>query len=750
MSETEFCELPGSTLDSKSLTITKAKALFSYILKNNTYLSLVATTSGNTDGLKFEAITFDIGVEVPQRKQNDVREIERISAMFYEVDSWYPEILALRKDFPKVPHTNLRTEETPKSICLYAEEWDEVNLTWTPASFIDRLQYWLNKTSTNELHAPDQPLEPFLPTTAARIVVNKAIIESQSEDLPPLHIGGVHFENKFTFKAVKDQKILEWFDYKHFPGFAACLNLPPVTHGILHRKPANLAELNSLLEISGVSALEFVRSQLKKWQSSGILSSDKNSRLVIFVTIPLRRTDQGEVEAIYRWAFLLGGSLVELGEKTGVWQVQNNNIGVLLNIDQSKVGQDIPIELLNISYEFDPIEAARCNGKLNKNEDRIFIIGLGAMGSKVFDDLVRMGYESFGLIDSDMLLPHNLARHTLMGAAVGFGKTTALASSAQNIHSDNLNIRSYYDSVLNPVRSKTEIESELSKAHTILDLSASESVPRFLANRKDTSPIISSFLSPSGTDLVLLKEDREKKCKVDCLEIAFYYNLLHNQELDGLLSANNLPIRYAGTCRDVTTKLKTSNISTLAGIASSQIDRVIDLNKAMISVWRLSEQDEIKRVDLSLIEFDERQLGPWTIKISARVLDQIREERRIKLPSETGGLLVGAFDTKNMQIYICDILSSPVDSIESPASFIRGKEGVSEAFEEIETKTMGRLRYVGEWHSHPQGSTARTSSTDIVAISKLAAVMQRDGLPSIMLIMAESEYTINIGSGVDQ
>ena len=123
----------------------------------------------------------------------------------------------------------------------------------------------------------------------------------------------------------------------------------------------------------------------------------------------------------------------------------------------------------------------------------------------------------------------------------------------------------------------------------------------------------------------------------------------------------------------------------------------------------------------------------------------MRRWRVSKLPKETGGLLIGSFDTSRKIIFLNDFIPAPIDSVENPTEFTRGKEGVLQTLDTIRERTIDRLRYIGEWHSHPAGAAATTSGKDLIAIAQLAGVMQRDGLPSVMLILGDSGYSLNLG-----
>ncbi len=107
-----------------------------------------------------EAVVFDVRVERPQERKHDIRETERLAVTFEPSDHTWPEVIALRRDFPMVPHLNLRESELPRSLCLYEDSWDRVRLTWSATSFIEWIRQWLALTVRDELHREDQTLEP--------------------------------------------------------------------------------------------------------------------------------------------------------------------------------------------------------------------------------------------------------------------------------------------------------------------------------------------------------------------------------------------------------------------------------------------------------------------------------------------------------------------------------------------------------------------------------------------------------------
>lgn len=64
---------------------------------------------------------------------------------------------------------------------------------------------------------------------------------------------------------------------------------------------------------------------------------------------------------------------------------------------------------------------------------RIAVVGVGSVGSKIAECLLRSGLQDLTLVDGDVLLPGNLERHTLDWRDVGFRKVQGLKRRLLNI-----------------------------------------------------------------------------------------------------------------------------------------------------------------------------------------------------------------------------------------------------------------------------------------------------------------------------
>ena len=120
----------------------------------------------------------------------------------------------------------------------------------------------------------------------------------------------------------------------------------------------------------------------------------------------------------------------------------------------------------------------------------------------------------------------------------------------------------------------------------------------------------------------------------------------------------------------------------------------------------------------------------------------LRAMRQASLPAETGGVLVGIVDAFRCAITLVEALPAPDDSTGSVSDFRRGTDGLSDQLQTVQEATRDQVRYAGEWHSHPQGHTARPSALDLRQLAYLRAELAREGLPPVMVIVGGSEIAV--------
>jgi len=519
------------------------------------------------------------------------------------------------------------------------------------------------------------------------------------------------------------------------------------------QEPTSLADLASLVGGTGLDILAELRERLRNWKENNKAVLD--SRILLVIRFPKKRKDDGEVEAIDTFAFFLadvvkaGGPasnlrIRDLGIRIGLWKLnpQKSEVAILLPTDTLKRGEDVGLDVLNVSFEFTRSMAARLNGNSTIDDIRIVAVGAGALGSQAVLNLARSGFGTWTIVDHDRLMPHNIARHSLSGVFIGSNKAEAIAFVANTIVRDAELFSSFSVDVLSPGKQNEDIATDFRNAEVILDMSTSIAVARKLAcDVESDARRISLFMAPSGHDLVLLAEDKNRTTPLDALEMQYYRAVANNEALAGHFQPSKQRSRYGQSCRDITSTLPQNLVALHAAIGAQAIRNVVADPGATVAIWRADDCGNVQRVDVTRAGVIRYRTQSWTVVTDKGFLEKLDTFREDRLPNETGGVLLGSFDLARMILYIVDALPSPLDSEEWPTLYIRGRKGLHHAIEALEEKTHGMLEYIGEWHSHPRGARTAASCDDIKVFAWLTELMQADGLPAVMMIVGDHGRT---------
>lgn len=99
------------------------------------------------------------------------------------------------------------------------------------------------------------------------------------------------------------------------------------------------------------------------------------------------------------------------------------------------------------------------------------------------------------------------------------------------------------------------------------------------------------------------------------------------------------------------------------------------------------------------------------IEIQVAVFNQIQSQAEGEYPNENGGMLAGRYSADRHTVYIEKVVM-PIKKLTGRTTFMRNAKGLEKVWKQL---AKDGLRYVGEWHSHPNGST-QYSSTDLKAM----------------------------------
>ena len=679
-----------------------------------------------------EVLVVEIEAELPQDLVHDIRSPERVAVGFERSDRGYPAVLALRTEFPHVPHLYCSSAGEPRMLCLYEDPWAEVRLRWTGAGFLRDIAQWLSRTAVGELHGSDQPLEPFLLGGLDVVVVPEAVIAG--EPRPGGYVATAVAERPdrpVTYK-------LEAVDKKQSPDanrlYVVVVEGQPTVHGAMHENPRNLMNLVDTLAGAGITLLNVLVGELKRLYEGERIPRDDDG-LMVLVKLPLQRQSCGPIEQVQYCAFAMR-PIRETAIATGrfaasgprdrlVWLLQSQ-----FNPERARA---VPVHVLRTERALDRAAAKFFSGMDPALDDpKIVLVGAGALGSQLYDHLSRMGWGRWTLVDDDTLSPHNVVRHRLGEFAVGQPKATALECFSHFATPHNPIEHTFAADVLS-IESNPQMLATLRDADLILDVSTSIAVARFLGRTLDVPARRATlFLSPDGRDAVMLMEDAERSWSLDALEAQYYRAILNDTRLEGHIRREAY-VRYSVGCRDVTARIGQDDVALASALLARQVRTAAD--GAVAAIWQQKLDGTVLRVEIPLSEVIRRECNGWVCVLDLGPLDRVGLLRLGRLPRETGGVLIGYFDVPNRHVYVVDALPAPADSEEHQDAFIRGYAGLRSDLDAIEARTGGQVGYVGEWHSHPDGASVAMSDDDEELLRSVADEVRTDGWPGVMMIV---------------
>jgi hypothetical protein len=119
-----------------------------------------------------------------------------------------------------------------------------------------------------------------------------------------------------------------------------------------------------------------------------------------------------------------------------------------------------------------------------------------------------------------------------------------------------------------------------------------------------------------------------------------------------------------------------------------------------------------------------------SLKIEDKLLEYMYSKALDAYPNEVGGMLAGRYESKNSAIVEHIVMPKAISG--TPNEFVRNTAGLEELWSELKNKG---IEYLGEWHTHPNGSS-HYSSTDLNAMSEVVKDNNVSILNPILLILS--------------
>ncbi len=686
-------------------------------------------------------VSIEVEVERPQDLVYPVKAIEPIAVIF-PFDGGQPSVLSIRNDFPDTPHQNWVPAGMPCALCIDDRPWDEARLTTTGFDIARRIQIWLSKAAHGELHDTSQPPEPLFFHSQLKIVLPQNVLGKPE----PVELNGFFREDNPSLIFTGKEEMAEC------PLTFTVIKLQAQPQGIsrLRHAPRTLDALALELNRCGISLYDELVRLLKGWAGLG----DSNFRrlsasLAVVVAFPILTNQQQDITDIR--AFITHNSAGDIGVALGVLHVNTSEVGdkqayTLAIPTGNRTDNELPVEPAQVHLELNRRLAATMSGKQAPDCRKAVVVGAGSLGSQVSLNLAREGAFAWTVIDDDYLLPHNLVRHPLYVNDVGAPKADALAQKLSGVLNEPVGV--LRDNVLDQGENQREkSNAAFAEAEVIIDASASVAVSRYLCDVPNVQARrLCAYFNPAGTSVVLLVENSDRSITLRDLEAQYYRILLTDRRVAKHLDQKESGVRYSGSCRALTNRISASNAALLSAIVSRGVSQALDTDVASVSIWTLKDNGEVHLVSREGLSVSRLCVGDWTLAYDAGLVFNITALREKRLPNETGGALLGIVDMSNKSIHVAHAMPQPEDSCGTPSSFERGVFNLLEQVSNATAATMDQVRYVGEWHSHPDGNSADPSSTDLIQANWLSQEMQIEGLRGIVAIAAgNGVFSLTVG-----
>ena len=665
-------------------------------------------------------------IGLPQHQLIPVQNIEPITIYISNAETL--PVVTVRDDFPIVPHLNVHEDNVRKSLCYSDLGYHEIRHKLNGRFLLTCIENWFRKTSMNQLHRPDQPLEPFFP------YVNNVIVWNGQ-------VGKPYFDKYIVEDRDFGKLMYQSDDGNYFAVFS--LDVPPDFSNLIHNMPQTLLEL-----LHSFRNRDTIRDWLKDLFSIvqdpkkyyRYFRQERNTlldcKVLINLVIPKQRVRGAEIETVDLRSFVIDNSLKDILTDYGLCLKGSK---IELSKHPGGNGGNIAITPFIVCLVQSKLKCRWANQVDETDGEKHFsLVGVGAIGSHILNNCLRSGYGKWTIIDHDYFWPHNIARHVLTSNDIGYSKVKSLEKVANHIQSDS-DLVAIASDVFGKDKS---LSLAFGQSDIILDASASIAVERHLAlDVQSDARRISCFLNPQGTATIMLLESVDRSARLDLLEMQYYRELLKDGKYSDHMSLPETMI-YSGTCRSISSRISQDNISLSAALCCKAIKLHTSNACGEIIIWTHAT-DSVEKESFMADKWITYEYNGWKVELSLTLLSEMRTDREKALPNETGGVLIGAYDIARKRIYVVCQVRAPEDSISSPTSFIRGCANLPEHLKYIHETTLDNLTYIGEWHSHPSANTQR--STDDIKLHKAIVDYNRENcLPGCMMILGTDNFSIFI------
>ncbi len=696
-------------------------------------------------------VQFDMDIELPQAYKSEgvsptgVKSRETIWMSFPANYPMRAPKVWLRQDFPRNhPHINPGSADLRVNPCLDEVNLDEVLHEGEGLNeILDQLSYWLTNAASGSLMSDSQGWEPVRRDSLPGMI---SVDMLKLRKVISTHAGAAFFYFVYM-RTASFGELYGWIDserpFLHTPlsGFRGKVGLLNQNGGIETHQTvvivcwADKKQIENQYEPETITNYSQLKTRAKKFDFHQSLDSRISSI----------KAPPSELDAILI-IFAVRRPIPVIGEDTDI-----ELLPYVLNCqydDGGKLLSNSPVIPVGLYDQCSPSLLKTMSGIEGKEDiGTVVQLGCGSLGSKISLHLARAGFESFHLIDSGLMAPHNNARHALVSKRMlpPTYKVELLGNTLKeigcNVKSDSKNIIDFIEN------RKSGKKAFPASTGLIIDSTASLSVRHTLntiSNANLPGRLLNTSLYTSGDLGLMALEGSNRNPRIDDLILyAHQLSLGGDKAAKLLVNSENLSIQRTG--QGCGTKTMVMTDAHLSMHAAGMAEYIIQLTKKAFpnsGALCLGVSDQ-SGLGISWQQWTQPKTtiiasGEWTVRILPDADEAIKEQSKARHPMETGGALIGHISMYLRTFTVTHVLPPPSDSQFHRTRFVLGTQGLKNQIQKIQSGSNGLLSCIGTWHSHPSGGAV--SVIDHVTIQHL--FNQRESVPVLGLIRVPSGYRL--------
>ena len=127
----------------------------------------------------------------------------------------------------------------------------------------------------------------------------------------------------------------------------------------------------------------------------------------------------------------------------------------------------------------------------------------------------------------------------------------------------------------------------------------------------------------------------------------------------------------------------------------------------------------------------------FKVVFSDALLEKMIRLGKMYFPKEFGGILTGIKSEEHLIILDIEV---PVKFESNKNGFVRHPDFLNDYLQEIFVKSNNQIEYLGEWHTHPNGST-QFSSQDLTSMKEIAENLDVNNVTPLLIILSINPST---------